>query len=247
MTTTPIHTVFFDVGGTILTVEPSVGHVYADAAARLGYLVDPARIADNFRAAWKASLRRRQENDHVCDDAVLRDEWLRVVIDSFRGLLPEAVAREAFRDLYERFCRADAWNLAAGAEETFRQLGALGLRLGILSNWDSRLEETLESVGILKYFEHRVISWRVGVEKPHPEIFREAIRQAGTKVERILHVGDSLEWDIEPARALGMRTLWITGDDEAGAGVAASGDNLIPGRVRSFSEVLSRVRQFLEG
>ena len=240
----PISTIFFDVGGTILTVQPSVGKIYADAATRLGFDVDPGRVNANFKEAWKRSLRRRQSNGHVCDDEVLRADWCQVVVDSFEGLLPPEVATEAFRDLYDRFCRADAWRIADGARETFEELGALGYRLGILSNWDHRLEETLESLGLLGYFEFRVISYRVGVEKPHPKIFQEALREAGVPAREALHIGDSFEWDIEPAHALGLRALWLRDGKgpipEISREAAGGAENI--DSVSSFRDILPFIR-----
>ncbi len=212
-----IRTIYFDVGGTILRANPSVGAIYADAVARLGHEVDADRVNANFSRAWKRSLTRRAASGHVCDDALLREDWLRIVLDSFAGLVPDTAAREAFDDLYERFSRSDAWRLADGAVETFEELARRGYRLGVLSNWDGRFEETLASVGILDYFELRVVSYRVGVEKPHPRIFREALDRAGARAGEVLHIGDSLEWDIRPARALGMRALWVTGGPLTGS------------------------------
>ncbi len=237
-----IRTVYFDVGGTILTAYPSVGEIYARSARPKGFRVDPLAIDRNFKAAWKQSQARRQAEGYICDDATLRAEWLRVVKGSFADLVPPAVVEEIFDDLYERFCLPDAWKVAAGAVETFEELACRGVRLGILSNWDSRLEETLRRLGILDFFEHLVISYQVGVEKPHPKIFQEAIRVAGVAPEEILHVGDSFEGDIEPARALGLLALWIRGEN--GQSPAAKPEPAW-GEVPAFKNVLSYVQKFL--
>ncbi|MBI4582906.1 MAG: HAD-IA family hydrolase [Planctomycetes bacterium] len=236
-----IRTVYFDVGGTILTAYPSVGEIYARSARPKGYRVDPRAIDRNFKAAWKQSQARRQAEGYACDDAVLRAEWRRVVIDSFADLVPRAVVEEIFDDLYERFCLPDAWKVADGAVETFEELTRHGVRLGILSNWDSRLEETLRRLEVLDFFEHLVISFQVGVEKPHPKIFREAIRIAGIAPEEILHVGDSFEGDIQPALALGLKALWISGEN--GQSPAAEPEPAW-GEVPAFTNVLSYIQRF---
>jgi putative hydrolase of the HAD superfamily len=235
----PVRLVFFDVGGTILTVRPSVGHVYAEAAARLGYPVDPQGVNRAFRAAWGRSLARRRAAEYVSTDAILREEWRTIVADSFSGLVPEEIALRAFEELYEHFAGPEPWGLAAGAEETFRALKALGVRLGILSNWDRRLPLTLEKLGISRYFDLMVISYEVGVEKPHPRIFEEALRLAGGIPAGTAMVGDSLDQDIEPARALGWRTLWLGGEKSAAGGRPPVGPPTVI--IRELSEVPGRL------
>jgi putative hydrolase of the HAD superfamily len=45
--------------------------------------------------------------------------------------------------------------------------------------------------------------------KPHPTIFQAALGQLGVEARDGVMVGDSLEEDIEGARALGMRAILI--------------------------------------
>ena len=227
---------YFDAGGTILTVRPSVGDIYSRVAASLGHPVDPAEVNARFRDAWKSSRARRREADYECSDEILRREWERIVLDSFRGLVPESVGRLAFEDLYERFSRADAWQLAEGTLETFRVLHRRGLRLGILSNWDSRLLETLVELGIDGFFDFTVISYEVGVEKPHPRIFETAAKRACVRPSQILFVGDSLAGDILPARAMGFQTVWVQGDGSEAINLDETGIS-----VKSFGDVLAAV------
>jgi FMN phosphatase YigB (HAD superfamily) len=58
------------------------------------------------------------------------------------------------------------------------------------------------------------VSYDVGFEKPHPEMFRAALYRAGTTAEETLHVGDSWTADVEAARALGLQSLWLAPDEE---------------------------------
>ena len=54
------------------------------------------------------------------------------------------------------------------------------------------------------------ISAEIGVEKPSPAIFERALRDAGSPpAERVAMVGDRLDRDIAPTKALGMRTVWV--------------------------------------
>jgi putative hydrolase of the HAD superfamily len=232
-----VRAVFFDAGGTILNVRGSVGEIYAAAVARRGYPVPPDAVDRGFRSAWRRSLIRRRDCGYISSDEVLREEWRRVVADSFDGLVPAGVAGEAFEELYDHFSGPEPWAVAPGAVETFEALRADGISLGILSNWDRRLLVCLERLGILSFFDHLVISYEVGVEKPHPRIFRTAAERAGQPPSALLMVGDSYEQDIEPAIDLGWHALWLTPDNPGSSrapGVAA---------VENFAAVLRRIRE----
>jgi putative hydrolase of the HAD superfamily len=206
--------VLFDVGGTLLHVRDSLGAIYARAAAQHGLDVDPVEIEHRFRVAWEESLARARARDHVCSDDILRNEWFLIVRRAFGRSVPDDLMPALFEHLYERFVTPSAWILAAGVRRTITRLRSRGLRLGILSNWDSRLPATLERLELLDLFDFVVVSYAVGYEKPHPSMFAEAIRRAEVEPARILHVGDSWESDIQPARELGMRTLWVAPAEE---------------------------------
>lgn len=44
---------------------------------------------------------------------------------------------------------------------------------------------------------------------PGPELFQAALEKLALKPEEVLMVGDSLRYDLEPAKALGMNTAWV--------------------------------------
>jgi putative hydrolase of the HAD superfamily len=214
----PLRVVYFDVGGTLVRVEPSVGEVYARAAAEYGFSLEPAALQTRFREAWRESVARSRLRGFVCSDAILREEWFRIVCQAFAGAVPSECMPALFDDLYERFVSSRAWTVVPGARAALERLRALGLRLGILSNWDSRLEPTLEGLELRHLFDYFVASHSVGREKPHTAMFEHALGICGEPAARVLHVGDSLEADILPARRLGFRTLWLlNGEPEPSA------------------------------
>jgi HAD superfamily hydrolase (TIGR01509 family) len=84
--------------------------------------------------------------------------------------------------------------------------------LAILSNWPLALavDRFIEAAGWGRYLAAVVVSHRVGVIKPRPEIFETAARQLGVASgPSILHVGDDLGADVLGARAVGWRTAWV--------------------------------------
>ena len=47
------------------------------------------------------------------------------------------------------------------------------------------------------------------MSKPHPDMFHAALEQAGVAPAQMVHVGDNPEHDIQGAKAVGMRTVWM--------------------------------------
>lgn len=89
-------------------------------------------------------------------------------------------------------------------------------RLGLISNSGvtpgRNLRRILGQHAILRYFWCTVFSDEVGRHKPHPTIFRRAIRELQIKAHKVIHVGDSPESDIAGAKRIGMKTIWFNKD-----------------------------------
>lgn len=82
-------------------------------------------------------------------------------------------------------------------------------RLGVIANQPAGTDERLEECGLLDYFEVCVSSGDVGIEKPDPAIFHLALEQAGCVPAESVMVGDRLDNDVRPAKALGFRTVRV--------------------------------------
>jgi putative hydrolase of the HAD superfamily len=197
---THIQAVTFDVGGTLIKPWPSVGHVYAEVAARHGLeQVPPEALNRQFGAAWRAL----KGFNHG------REEWAALVDQTFAGLSVEPPSQTFFPELYDRFREPEAWQVFDDVVPTLHELASLGINLGIISNWDDRLGPLLERLGLSKYFEAIVISCDVGFPKPSPVIFEHAAKKLGVPPDSILHVGDSLDTDVAGAKSAGFEALLI--------------------------------------
>ena len=97
----------------------------------------------------------------------------------------------------------------ADAEKTLAALKGQGYSLGIIANQVAKAEERLEAFGLIKYFDVLATSAELGVAKPDKAIFEKALEMAGCKAESAVMVGDRLDNDIRPAKAIGMKTVWI--------------------------------------
>jgi putative hydrolase of the HAD superfamily len=83
-------------------------------------------------------------------------------------------------------------------------LRATGVILGVVSNFESWLEDWFGAHELLELFPVRVISGIEGIEKPDERIFRLALHRASVSAEESAYVGDNPEFDVDPPAALGM-------------------------------------------
>lgn len=95
------------------------------------------------------------------------------------------------------------------ALDTLEILKERGYKLGIIANQSAGTAQRLEYWGLLKYFDAVAASAELGVVKPSRLIFEKAIELAGCQPQDSIMVGDRLDNDIIPAKALGMKTVWI--------------------------------------
>ncbi|MDE7298848.1 MAG: HAD family hydrolase [Lachnospiraceae bacterium] len=82
-------------------------------------------------------------------------------------------------------------------------------RLGVIANQSAGLSERLEEYGIRQYFDVVVSSWEHRCMKPDRRLFEIALEEAGCRAPQAVMVGDRLDNDIFPAKALGMKTIWV--------------------------------------
>lgn len=221
-----IKAVTFDVGGTLIEPWPSVGHIYAEVAARHGQKnLSTDALNARFRAAWKAQP----------GFAHSRLAWAELVDEVFTGLVPNAPSRTFFPALYERFVEADAWRIFEDVVPALETLATRGFKLGVISNWDERLRELLRSLKLDRHFEAFAISCEVGSCKPSAAIFDHLAATLGVPAKAILHVGDSLELDVAGAKAAGFQALRI--DRTAGQLDELRSLTELPGRFERLQRV----------
>ena len=190
-----IRAVSFDIGGTLIQPWPSVGQVYADAAAASGFSnLSSKTLDEGFKRAWKS----RERFDYSVN------EWRELVIVAFEGLCTREQVNRFFPDLYERFSSPEAWHLFQGVSSLLADLRARGFLLGVTSNWDERLRPLLKSLNLSSHFSVIMISAEAGYQKPDPRIFLKTCSALGVSPEETLHVGDSAREDRDGALAAGL-------------------------------------------
>lgn len=118
--------------------------------------------------------------------------------------------------LYDKFVTYYGANIAGasqpfpGCVDLLDRLKGDGVRIGICTNKLEGLSVRLiESLGLTAYFDTIVGPDTIGIAKPDPAPYREALRRMGAETARSLLVGDS-ETDVLTARAAGVPIIGVT-------------------------------------
>lgn len=199
--TTP-RAVLFDVDFTLCRPGPELSaERYVRIAARHGITLDASRY-DEAREAAVLNLKRHPELLH--DESI----WHRFTEQIFVGMGgPESIASECATEIEEGWGVSENFELFEDVLPVLEELRGAGLRIAVVSNGIRDLHafvahHRLDVDAIVDSRSH-------GRVKPHPTIFQAALASLAVAPQDAVMVGDSLEEDIEGARALGMRAILI--------------------------------------
>ncbi len=207
----PLDTVFFDAAGTLFRVRETVGTLYwreAGKACEPGDEDPAARLDDAFSRVLgsRPPLLFPDAPDEKLP-LLEREWWREAVLETFREAGLQPVPSELFHRIYQHYATAAAWKLEPGCRAVLEELRSRGYRLGVISNFDSRLPPILAELGIRELFDTVTVSSLVRAEKPDAAIFERALAAAGTSAERALHIGDTPLHDIQGAQAVGLSAI----------------------------------------
>jgi putative hydrolase of the HAD superfamily len=211
--TKPIRIVLFDAGNTLMHLDydfiarlltehghpRTAGEVrvaeYAAKAAIDEFLAPLLRAPDSIEGLLWPGERERPSYFAVAL------QQLGIADDAAPPLL-EALRLHNEQDCLWRVIEPDTLEVLDG-------LRRQGLKLGVVSNSDGRVEADLERHGLGPHFETVVDSHVVGVEKPDASIFVIALNRMNASAEEALFVGDVYAIDILGARRAGMDAVLI--------------------------------------
>jgi len=217
--------VLLDALGTLVELQPPAPRLRA-LLAEAGFEVSEEQAAAGFGAEIGYYVQHHLEGGDRERLDLLRDRCAEALRAGL-GLpeLDHATARRVMLGALEFRAFPDV-------EPALRELRAAGARLVIASNWDCSLPDWLGPAGVLDLVDGVVSSAELGEAKPAPAVFLRALELAGAGPDEAVHVGDSLENDVEGARAAGIRPLLLVRGGEAPAGVEV---------IRSLAELPSIV------
>lgn len=111
---------------------------------------------------------------------------------------------ESFQNYSKRF---------DGVLECMDYLKSEGVKIACVTNGrDFFQRNKIKALGLETFFDTIVTSGELSVKKPDPYIFNVALEKLGAKAEESVFIGDNLKADMEPAKKLGMNTVWVSAD-----------------------------------
>lgn len=221
--------VFFDqrklcVNGVRVSAERRTAHHLAPLLARYFPGLEPEEFAAGLEAA---RVELREEAGGELYEYPCEERFRRAL--SLGGVDRAAIGRAEVAALVDRHMEslAQAAFLSPSHRPILEKLGE-HFKLALISNFDHAVtaRRILEREKINRFFSVVVISDEVGRRKPHPAVFRYALSALGLGPERVLHVGDSLIEDVAGAQGVGIRAVWVKGEQAELSGV--SPDFVVP-------------------
>jgi len=112
-------------------------------------------------------------------------------------------------------------------------------KLGIVSNYaiPECADKLLETHGLDGLFDAVVVSGAVNKRKPSPEIFNSTLNALGVTAAETIVVGDTMDADIEGAKAVGMKAVYVKRREEKQA------DVLPDGTIKNLTELTSLLQK----
>ncbi len=221
-----IKAVTFDFGGTIATGDLDKKEYrirLLEYLRSLGFSGRNAEFDKARRGMLKRLMRARSLNREIRIEDLYQGMLFKL------GLHPEREVIDHIHDLYIRLFKAD---LVPTAEHVLKFLHKR-YDLAVISNAMSNVpRRAIKKSGLERYLEVVVISRDLGIRKPDPEIFRFTLESLGVESHDAIHVGDSLEDDVQGAKNAGMKAIWIE--------TASEDINIQPDQtIRSIEELAS--------
>jgi len=155
--------------------------------------------ADTLIQHRTAFIHSHPELSH--DMTVLRKDWMRKLAEEVDYNIDDDFIETGFNIFWQ------ARNEVTFFDGTLDILDDLSKRysLGVISNGNADVNH----IGIGHLFNFILSSEKVGVAKPHPDIFHQAIKLSGVNANEIVYVGDDPKRDVLGALSSGLHAIWF--------------------------------------
>ena len=210
MKASPIRHILFDLGGTLMYSRENWTPILERADQALVDKLTEYEIkldSNIFRTRlYEYYEQRDRDFQETTYHFVLRE----LLKEQGYAEVAESVLRSALDALYS--VTQTNWSLESDSLTAVQGLKSRQYHLGIFSNAgdDKDVQQLIESFGIRPYFDFVLTSASCFYRKPHPRAFEIALAQWSISPEDAIMIGDSLDADINGAKSLQMKTVWIT-------------------------------------
>jgi len=232
-----IEAIFLDVGNTLRIVleEPDFQQNAMQELMRLvGTQESQEAFFEKLETRWKAYRKASKASLLESPEEIL---WT-------KHLLPDYPA-EKIAPLHGRLTRL--WRDRDGrrvprhdAKETIIELHRRGYLLGIIANTitETEIPDWMEADGVTQYFKTVILSSKVGIRKPDPEIYWMAARQIGVEPAKCAYLGDNPVRDVEGTRAAGFGMMILFDEPATLAKEPPTGEHTPDYTIKEIRELL---------
>jgi len=197
--------VSFDAVGTFLHFAEPVAVTYARLGREFGLeateLTMRRRLELSMQAAPSMVPPDRQKRAEF-----ERQWWMNLAARVYGCALDDTDFLACFDELFAHFAAPQAWHVHEDFGPMLLQLREMGVKLGVISNFDARLHALLDTM-LPGLFEVVALPGNSGFQKPQAGIFTWAAAQLDVQPERMMHLGDNEQEDVQAAQRTGMHAL----------------------------------------
>ncbi|CAD1475546.1 unnamed protein product, partial [Heterotrigona itama] len=219
----------FDVTGTLLMAK--LEH-YVEIGSQYGLSIDRCKLARSFKNSFhKLSLEHPIYGKHT---GIGWENWWRQIVHNVfkdqHNYVSDATLDKVANSLIKSYSTSTCWPKYPGTIELLEYLREKNLILGVISNFDERLESILKDTKIRFYFSFVLTSYDFGVEKPDTLIFDEALRLTKERhsidisPQEAIHIGDSMSRDYIGAKNANWNAILIDHSDNENKGKVSTQD-----------------------
>ena len=216
-----ITAVTFDLWQTLLLDNRELGRARGQlrlegaqaALKRVGEIYSIEQLREAYRACYRHCHRVREDNLDVSFQ-----EQVNIFINHISPDLIDRLPQEIIQEITQAYSDAFLVHPPLPHAESVAVLEGvknMGLKIGLISNTGmtpgTAFRRFLDQHKLLHYFQTLTFSDEVKLAKPSDQIFKLTVDSLHTTPEQTVHVGDHVVNDVQGAKQVGMKTVWIEG------------------------------------
>ncbi|MBO2516104.1 MAG: hypothetical protein CW338_02335 [Clostridiales bacterium] len=220
--------IFFDVGNTL--DRPASGNwMFTRRFLELAGERFRSCTRERVVQAWNEGLRYLADNHLIRDTGEECDRFVRYYTILSDRLDLGFTAENTLEIARDRAFNMDNYILYPDTKRVLTGLSG-SFRMGIISDTWPSIEQQLTALGIRQFFSFTTYSFELGVFKPDPRMFEDALSRCGCPAEETVFIDDGPR-NVEGAAKLGITPVLIAADGDPGEDVPYT-------KIRSLSELL---------
>ena len=201
---------FFDLDHTLWDFERNSKLTFKKIFSELKIQIPLADFIKNYRPINLYMWKKYREN--LISQEELRYVRLKKTFDSLNKIVETKIINN-ISELYIKYLSSYP-HLFPGTINVLNELSCR-YNLHIITNGFKNIQyNKLESSGILNFFKNVFTSEDFGYKKPHPLIFKKALKVADARAGSAIMIGDNLEVDILGSMQQGMQAIHFNSNND---------------------------------